>query len=141
MNPAGQLSNILYDDVPVGERRGPYVERVTPDLAARLAGEIGEPRLVREAPPAIFPVMFLRALRRAMGGIPAGSVLAKQELEVDEPVPVGADLEITTWVGEKYVRRDRPYVVIEFDVRRDDGARAATGRKVIVWPTGPGERR
>lgn len=140
MTDAGQLSNILYDDVPIGDRSGPYVERVSADLAARLSEEIGAVNDVRVAPPAIYPVMFLRALRHSMGGIPAGAVLARQEIEIGEPVEVDTDLHITTWVGEKYVRRNRPYVVIEFDVRLPDGGSAATGRKVIVWPSGPGER-
>jgi hypothetical protein len=139
--PTEQLSNILYDDVAIGERKGPYVERVTADLAARLSEEIGRPHPVRHAPPAVFPVLFLRAVRRSMGGIPAGSVLAKQEVELGEPVPVDSDLHITSWVGEKYVRRERPYVVIEFDVRRSDDGPAATGRKIIVWPSGPGHAR
>jgi hypothetical protein len=42
------------------------------------------------------------------------------------------------WVGEKLVKRERPFVTIEFDIRSsDDDARVVTGRKIIVWPTGP----
>jgi hypothetical protein len=135
------LSNVLYDDLPVGERKGPYAEHVSADLAARLAGPIGERgAAVAHAPPAVFPVLFLKALRRSMGGIPAGSVLAKQELEFLAELPVDSDVQITTWVGERYVRRDRPYAVIEFDVRDAQDRPVVTGRKIIMWPTGPGER-
>jgi acyl-CoA thioesterase FadM len=92
------------------------------------------------APPAIFPVLFLKALRRSMGGIPAGSVLAKQELEFHAPLPVDSEVQVTTWVSEKYVRRERPYVVVDFDIRDEAGTQLLTGRKIIMWPTGPGER-
>jgi hypothetical protein len=136
---SGELSDIHYDALVLGERRGPYIEHVSAGLAARLSADIGDVKPVSVAPPAVFPVMFLRALRHAMGGIPAGSVLARQELTFGEPVPVNTSLHITTWISERYVRRGRPYVVIEFDVRRADGETAATGRKVIVWPTGPAE--
>ena len=86
----------------------------------------------------MFPILFLKALRRAMGGIPAGSVLAKQELEFHAALPVDSEVEIVTWVGDKQVRRARPFVTIEFDIRDSGGTRIVTGRKIIVWPTGPG---
>lgn len=133
------LSDIHYDDLRVGERMGPFAETVTTDLASRLAGPIGEPTPVQHAPPSVFPVLFLRALRRAMGGIPAGSILAKQELEFHGELPVESAVAITVWVGEKLVKRERPFVTIEFDIRDESGASVVTGRKIIVWPTGPEE--
>jgi hypothetical protein len=135
--PAPALADIPYDDLVVGRRMGPFAESVSADMASRLAGPIGEPVAVTAAPPAVFPVLFLKALRRAMGGIPAGSVLAKQELEFHGELPVDSGVQITTWVGDKQVRRGRPFVTIEFDIRDEHDARIVTGRKIIVWPTGP----
>jgi hypothetical protein len=134
-----ELSNVLYDDLVVGARMGPFTETVTAALAGRLSGPIGAGAVVSAAPPAVFPVLFLHALRRAMGGIPAGSVLAKQELEFHAVLPVDRDVAIDVWVGAKEVRRERPFVTIEFDVRDTAGERVVTGRKIIVWPTGPEE--
>jgi hypothetical protein len=131
------LSNVAYDDLVVDERMGPFTETVSADLAGRLSGAIGEPASVALAPPAVFPVLFLHALRRAMGGIPAGSVLAKQELEFHAELPVDSDVEIAVWVGDKEVKRERPFVTIEFDIRDSAGVQVVTGRKIIVWPTGP----
>jgi len=139
MSEAPALSNIPYDDLVVDRRFGPYDETVTPELASKLAGPIGADTPVAFAPPAVYPVLFLRALRRAMGGIPAGSILAKQELEFHRELPVGSDVRITTWVGAKEVRRERPFVTIEFDIRDEADRQVLTGRKIIVWPTGPGE--
>lgn len=131
------LSNVHYDDLVVGERMGPYREPVPADMASRLGGPIGVAQPVEAVPPAVFPVLFLKALRRAMGGIPAGSVLAKQELEFHAELPVDGQVDITTWVGDKQVRRERPFVTIEFDIRDAGGGQIVTGRKIIVWPTGP----
>jgi hypothetical protein len=133
------LSNIAYDDLVVGERMGPYPETVSHDMAARLAGPIGEAQGVDAVPPAAYPILFLKALRRSMGGIPAGSVLAKQELEFHGVLALGSDVSIVTWVGDKQVRRERPFVTIEFDIRDADDRKIVTGRKIIVWPTGPSE--
>ena len=133
------LSTISYDELVVGERMGPYRELVSADLAGRLAGRIGEPEAVSVAPPATYPVLFLKALRRAMGGIPAGSILSRQELEFHGELPVDSAVKVTTWVGDKQVRRNRPFVTIEFDITDERDTRIVTGRKIIVWPTGPQE--
>lgn len=134
------LSGVLYDELEVGRRMGPYVESVSADMAARLSGEIGVGNPVSLAPPAVFPILFLKALRRAMNGIPANSILAKQELEFHGTLPVDSEVRMTTWVGGKEVRRERPFVTIEFDIRDAGDRQVVTGRKVIVWPTGPGEK-
>ena len=137
--PPKALSGVLYDDLEVDRRMGPYAERVTRDMAAGLSDAIGGSHPVALAPPAVFPVLFLKALRRSMNGIPANSILAKQELEFHGELPVDGEVRVTTWVGAKEVRRERPFVTIEFDVRDTDDRPIVTGRKVIVWPTGPGE--
>jgi hypothetical protein len=128
------LSDVSYDDLEVGRRFGPFTEQVGAELSDSVRGEIGSPQEGALASPAVYPILFLKALRRAMGGIPPGSILGKQELEFHAPVKVGEEVAIETWVGDKYVRRDRPYAVIDFDVRRADGEQALTGRKIIVWP-------
>lgn len=134
-----ELSDVAFDDLEVGRRFGPYDVEVGEALAEQLAGEIGARTPVGSVPPAAYPITFLVALRHAMGGIPRGSILAKQELEFHETAPVGSVLKVGTWIGETYVRRGRPYAVIEFDVRGDGGEPVVTGRKVIVWPNGPRE--
>jgi hypothetical protein len=133
------LADIPYGELVVDRRYGPFAETVSAALASRLAGAIGIAQPVSSVPPAVFPVLFLKALRRAMGGIPAGSVLAKQELEFHAVLPVDSEVQITTWVGAKQVRRGRPFVTIEFDIRDEHDAQIVTGRKIIVWPSGPAD--
>jgi acyl dehydratase len=127
-------SDVSYDDLEVGRRYGPFSERVDAELSDNVREEIGSPSTGMLASPAVYPILFLKALRRAMGGIPPGSILGKQELEFHAPLKVGEEASIETWVGDKYVRRDRPYAVIDFDIRGSDGRQALTGRKIIVWP-------
>jgi hypothetical protein len=134
------LADIPYDSLVVGRRLGPYAETVSAEMAARLAGPIGASTPAALAPPAVFPVLFLRALRRSLGGIPAGSVLAKQELEFHAELPVEREVQITVWVGDKQVRRGRPFVTIEFAIDAGETP-ILTGRKIIVWPSGPGGGR
>lgn len=133
------LSNIPFDQLVVGERNGPYTFQVGEELATNVAGPIGEARPVAWTPPAVFPTVFLMALRRSMGGIPSGSILAKQQLEFFRPLALRTDAKVTTWIGEKYLRRGREFVVFEFEIRNDQDEVVLTGRKVIVWPSGPRE--
>lgn len=136
---APALSNVTYDELEVGATLGTVTEPVSAALAGSLAGAIGEPGEAAVAPPAVFPVLFLKALRRTLGGIPNGGVLAKYELEFGAPLKTGGEAEIKVSIADKYVRRERPYVVVQFDISDGDGAQVLTGRKIIMWPTGPGE--
>jgi hypothetical protein len=134
-----ELTELTFDEIEVDKPFGTFKETVTEELATRLAGPIGETTATSVAPPAVFPVLFLKALRHAMGGLPNGGVLAKQEFEFGAPLAVGSEVEIDVWVSDKYVRRERPYIVVEFEIRDGSGAVALTGRKFIMWPNGPGE--
>jgi len=136
---APALSNVTYDELEVGQALGTVTEPVSAALAGSLAGPIGEPGEAAVAPPAVFPVLFLKALRRTLGGIPNGGVLAKYELDFGAPLQTGGEVEIEVSIADKYVRRERPYVVVQFLITGADGERTLTGRKIIMWPTGPGE--
>ena len=134
------LSNVTYDELDEGQVLGTVTEPVSAEMAGSLIGEIGAPGKAALAPPAVFPVLFLKALRRTLGGIPSGGVLAKYELRFGEPVQAdGGDVTIEVSIAEKYVRRERPYVVVQFAIDDAEGNRALTGLKTIMWPTGPGE--
>lgn len=136
---APALSNVTYDELEVGQPLGTVTEPVSAELAGSLAGAIGEPGDAAVAPPAVYPVLFLKALRRTLGGIPNGGVLAKYELDFGPPLKTGGEVEVEVSIHDKYVRRDRPYVVVGFAITDSGGVRVLTGRKIIMWPTGPGE--
>ena len=137
---APALSNTTYDELEVGSVLGTVTEPVGAELAGSLVGTIGDAGEAEVAPPAVFPVLFLKALRRTLGGIPNGGVLAKYELDFGAPLKTGGEVEIEVSIKDKYVRRERPYVVVQFAIDDADGERALTGLKTIMWPTGPGER-
>jgi hypothetical protein len=136
---APALSNVTYDELDEGQVLGTVTEPVSAAMAGSLAGEIGAPGEADFAPPAVFPVLFLKALRRTLGGIPSGGVLAKYELRFGEPLATGGEVTVEVSIAEKYVRRERPYVVVQFAIDDAEGKRALTGLKTIMWPTGPGE--
>jgi hypothetical protein len=133
------LTNVTYDELDVGQVLGTVSEPVSASMAGSLAGEIGAPGEAEFAPPAVFPVLFLKALRRTLGGIPNGGVLAKYDFQFGAPLKTDTEVTIEVSIAEKYVRRERPYVVVQFAIDDAAGERALTGLKTIMWPTGPGE--
>jgi hypothetical protein len=137
----GALSYLPYDDVRIGAVGSPLTVDVDAALAARLAAPIGECRPVERMPVGVLPVLFLRAVRASLGGIPSGAILAKQTLRVEHLVDVPAVLTVTTVVAEKIVKRGRPFVRFTFSVRDSSGTLVATGDKTMVWPSGPGGGR
>ncbi|MCW2985362.1 MAG: hypothetical protein JWR63_2932 [Conexibacter sp.] len=120
----------------LGQRHGPYAEHVSADVAGRLWGQVGVPHDVLFAPPAIFPVLFGRALQHALSGVPDTAELITQELELHAELPVDTDVQLTTWVSDERVSRSRREIVLEFDVR-GDGRAIATGRQRMLWPAEP----
>jgi len=64
---------------------------------------------------------------------PPGGIHAKQAIRFHRAVMVDEILSIQATVVEKYVRKDRPYVVSDFEVRGDDGILVASGRITSIW--------
>lgn len=85
----------------------------------------------RRAPSMIASVYLidLLAARRS----PPGGIHAKQAIRFHRSVEVGETLSIQAKVVEKYVRKERPYVVSDFEARGDDGSLVASGRITSIW--------
>jgi acyl dehydratase len=125
-----------YRDLSLGRHHGPFVERIDEALCRGLEA----PRPGRDgnrlAPPGVFPALFLRAHARVHGLVAPGSILARAELEFHGTVRVGAEVGVEVWVGDKYERRGRRYVVIEARVTDPSGRLVVSGRNIVAWPGG-----
>ncbi|WP_112664433.1 MaoC family dehydratase [Microvirga flavescens] len=64
---------------------------------------------------------------------PPGGIHAKQAIRFHRPLAVGETLGIQARVVDKYVRKERPYVVSDFEARGSDGGLAASGRITSIW--------
>ena len=133
-----------YDDVAVGDvfPREPLAfevsgERVGAFLAA--TGNAGAPYrdgdTIARAPSMIACVYLIDLL--AARGSPPGGIHAKQALRFHRAVKLGETLSIQARVAEKYIRKDRPYVVADFEARGSDGGLVSTGRVTSIWGRDP----
>ena len=99
------ISDARYADLAVGDRWGPFEDRLDADASGALRGALGSPSPVARAPLGVLPLLTLRALRRALGGIIPGGVLMGQRFALMESFPADARTSTEVWVSW---RRERP---------------------------------
>lgn len=119
------LSDIRYADLEVGQRWGPFTEALGRDTADALRGAIGAGGPGVQGPPGVLPLVTLRALRRALAGIPPGGVLVRHHFALLGALRPGSELEIDVRVSAKHDRPSGLYTTFTFGVAQD-GVVAAT---------------
>lgn len=86
---------------------------------------------VRRAPSMLAAVYLIDLLKARAS--PPGGIHAKQALRFHRRLTVGETLTLQAHVVEKYVRKERPYIVSEFEARGGDGDLVASGRITSIW--------
>lgn len=86
--------------------------------------------------PSMIASVYLIALLKARRS-PPGGIHAKQAIRFHRPIEIGETLFLQGKVVEKYVRKDRPYVVSDFEARGRDGALVSSGRITSIWGPDP----
>lgn len=87
-----------------------------------------------QAPSMIASVYLIDLLSKRRS--PPGGIHAKQTIRFHRALRIGESLAIQAEVVEKYIRRERPYVVSAFKARGQDGSLVASGRVTIIWGRG-----
>lgn len=131
-----------YDDVAAGDvfpetplRFDITAERVQAFLAATGNTDPAYGPGTGRAPSMIASVYLIDVLRARAS--PPGGIHAKQSVRFHRSVAVGQTLLIQARVVEKFVRKDRPYVVSDFEARDEDGALVSSGRITSIWGKDP----
>ncbi|MEM9682147.1 MAG: MaoC family dehydratase N-terminal domain-containing protein [Pseudomonadota bacterium] len=85
----------------------------------------------RRAPP-MMAAIYLIDILKARGG-PPGGVHAKQQLSFHRVIHVGDVLQTQGRVTDKYIKKERRYVVAEAETRNQKGQLVATGVITSIW--------
>ena len=88
----------------------------------------GRPRRAPSMIASVYLIDLLMARRS-----PPGGIHAKQAIRFHRPIEVGETLAIQGTVVEKYIRKERPYVVSTFEARGPDGTLVSSGRITSIW--------
>jgi hypothetical protein len=136
---APQFSSLRYSELSVGQRFGPFSERLDHATCAALRGAVGVPAdggaaAGAGAPLGVLPMLTLRALRYALNGIIPGGVLARQHFAVIDELPLEGALEIEVWISAQQRRRSGLYTTFAFLVRHGAGAVAHAEWMIIAPP-------
>lgn len=131
-----------YDEVAVGDvfpgeplRFEVTAEKVAAFLGATANGDPGYAPQTGRVPSLIASVYLVDVLRSRQS--PPGGIHAKQSLRFHRSISVGETLLVQARVTEKFIRKDRPYVVSDFEARGEDGGLVSTGRITSIWGKDP----
>ena len=123
-----------YDTIEIGEVLGQKEILVTDDMIRTCAHAIesthpwyfeDSPFGGRIAPPTFLDNDTLRTLDEQYERF--GSVHAKQAWEFKNPARLGTTVTFTVTVVDKYIRRQRPYIVMELVAIDEDGVEICRG--------------
>lgn len=64
---------------------------------------------------------------------PPGGIHAKQAIRFHRSVKVGEKLSLQGRITDKYLRKERPYVVADFEARSAAGEVVSSGRITSIW--------
>ena len=111
------LKPFEYDKIVVGEELGSYEYVLTQEM-------VDEFRRAVDDPDAPFPTLAVKHDATAFAMVyedNTGGVNAGNEVEFFNPPIPGKTIRVTGRVADKYLRRDKPYMVIEATAVDEDG--------------------
>ena len=112
-----ELKIFDYDKAVIGEELGSYQYTLTQEMLDAFRASVDDP----EAP---FPTLGVKHDATAFAMVyddPIGTVNAGTEVEFFNPPVVGKQINVTGRISDKYLRRDKPYIVIEATAVDEDG--------------------
>lgn len=130
-----------YDDVRVGDVFPPAPLHFVIDAAVvedflAATGDDGKFYTTAETgarrAPSMIAAVYLISLLAARHS-PPGGIHAKQAVRFHRGLSIGETLSIQARIVDKFVRKERPYVVSDFEARGTDGNLAASGRITSIW--------
>lgn len=132
-----------YDEVAVGDvyPAEPLVFDIEPEATREFLAATGDDSedygfgAGDRAPSMIASVYLIELLRARMS--PPGGIHAKQAIRFHRAVRIGDKLSLQARVTDTYVRKERPYVVSDFEARAADGELVSSGRITSIWGKDP----
>jgi hypothetical protein len=128
------ISELRYEDLSVGQRWGPFTERLEGDASDRLRGAMGTRTAGAQAPAGVLPVLSLRVLRRALQGIPAGGVLVRQRFASYLPLASEADVTAQISLVDQRRRPSGLYTTFVMAFADDDALAAVAEWTILAAP-------
>jgi 3-hydroxybutyryl-CoA dehydratase len=138
---------LIYDSVEIGTEFPPYEYRITDVTVKRYAEAVQDHQplfsdaayAIREgyqgivAPPTTAAIYATRAHKQEKK-LPPGGIHAKQMFRFLKPAYPGDLLISKAKVVDKYIKKERKYVVIEVETKNQRGEIVVISRSTGIWP-------
>ena len=111
------LKILDYDKLEIGEELGSYEYLLTQEMLHNFRASIDDPA-------ACFPTLAVKHDATALNMVyndTTGGVNAGNEVEFFNPPIPGKKISVKGRIADKYLRRDKPYLVIEATATDEDG--------------------
>ena len=111
------LKQLVYDQLEIGEELGSYEYLLTQEMLDNFRASIDDPE-------GCFPTLAVKHDATALAMVyddTTGGVNAGNQVEFFNPPIPGKKINVTGRVADKYMRRDKPYLVIEATAVDEDG--------------------
>ena len=115
--PEPELKIFDYDQVSIGEELGSYEYRLTQEMVDNFRAAVNDPE-------AVFPTLAVKHDATAFAMVyddQTGGVNAGNEVEFFNPPIPGKLIRVSGRIADKFLRRDKPYMVIEATAYDEDG--------------------
>ena len=112
-----KLPPLDYNKLEIGEELGSYEYLLTQEM-------LDEYRKSVDDPEAVFPTIAVKHDATALAMVyedTTGGVNAGNEIEFHNPPIPGKKIRVTGRIHDKYIRREKPYLVIEATAVDEDG--------------------
>jgi hypothetical protein len=112
-----ELKIFDYNSVQIGEELGSYEYVLTQEMLDNFRASVDDPE-------ACFPTLAVKHDATALNIVyndTTGGVNAGNEVEFFNPPIPGKKIRVTGRIHDKYLRRDKPYMVIEATAIDEDG--------------------
>jgi 3-hydroxybutyryl-CoA dehydratase len=139
---------LLYADLQLGKEFEPFyfsVDAETVDGFLEAIQEEGSPvyqnmavaeewGYERPLAPHSLAAVYARSSYLKNYTMPGGGILAKQEFQFFRPIFIGEELVCRARVVDRFLKKDRNYVVIEISTCNQDEQQVSVVRIEAIWP-------
>lgn len=143
-----QKPELVYDDLQLAKEFEPFEMPIDRDTVDRFLTAIGEDRdsiygsqetaeawgYDRPLAPHSLAAVYARLSYLKNYTMPAGGILARQEFQFFRPVFIGDRLVCRAKVVDRYLKKDRKYVVIEINTSNQEEQQVSVVRIMAIWP-------
>jgi acyl dehydratase len=143
----GAKPELVYEELQIGKEFEPYQLLINDELVGKFLEAIGEENAIygnidtagewgfdRPLAPQSLAAVYARASYLKNYTMPGGGILARQDFHFFNPLFVGDLLLCRAKVTDRFLRKDRKYVVIEVVSHNQDARQVSLVRIEVIWP-------